>query len=61
MRKYEGTHKWITFNIDMQKASPELWLMLGECQSKCGHLAKYPLRPDISAEIQSRAAFTQKK
>ena len=26
-------------------------MMLGECQSKCEHLARYPLRPDIAEEI----------
>lgn len=51
MHKYQDTHKWITFTVNLEKASAELWLMLGECQSKCEHLARYPLRPDISEEI----------
>lgn len=51
MRKYEDTHKWLKFDFDLRSASPELWLMLGECQSKCEHLAKYPIRPDIADEI----------
>jgi len=50
-RKYENTHPWITFNVDLRSANPELWMMLGECQSKCEHLARYPLRPDIADEI----------
>ncbi len=50
-RKFETTHPWITFEVDLRSANPELWMMLGECQSKCEHLAKYPLRPDIAAEI----------
>ncbi|HWN08999.1 MAG TPA: Fic family protein [Pyrinomonadaceae bacterium] len=50
-RKFEVTHPWITFDVDLRSANPELWMMLGECQSKCEHLAKYPLRPDIAAEI----------
>ena len=50
-RRFQETHPWLTFNADLRKASPELWMMLGECQSKCEHLAKYPLTPDIAAEI----------
>lgn len=49
--KFETTHPWISFEVDLRKPNPELWMMLGECQSKCEHLAKYPLRPDIAAEI----------
>lgn len=50
-RRYKSTHSWITFNADLRSAGPELWMMLGECQSKCEHLARYPLRPDIAEEI----------
>jgi Fic family protein len=51
-RKYEETHQWLTFSGDaMQRAKPELWMMLGECQSKCEHLSKYPLRPDVAENI----------
>lgn len=51
MRQFEDTHKWITFDVDMRKANSELWLMLGECQSKSEHLARYPIRPDIADAI----------
>src|SRR5713101_1171428 len=50
-RRFQETHPWLTFNADLREAGPELWMMLGECQSKCEHLAKYPLTPDIAAEI----------
>jgi Fic family protein len=50
--KYEESHKWLTFSGDaMEKAGPELWMKLGECQSKCDHLSKYPLRPDVAESI----------
>src|SRR5436190_8620718 len=52
-RVFEGTHPWLTFNADLRSANPELWLMLGECQSKCEHLARYPLTPDIASEIHT--------
>lgn len=32
----------------MQKASPRLWLALGEAQSKSQHLAGVPLRPEVA-------------
>ena len=52
-RRYEQTHQWLTFDADLRSASPELWMMLGECQSKCEHLARYPLTPDIATEIHT--------
>ena len=52
IREYEKSHQWLTFSGDaMQKAKPELWMTLGECQSKCEHLSKYPLRPDVAENI----------
>jgi Fic family protein len=48
-REYETTHPWITFSVrELQKHDPVLWAMLGECQSKCGHIAGVPLSPDIA-------------
>jgi Fic family protein len=45
MRTYETTHPWLTFGIDLRRAPWNLWAMLGECQSKCEHIASVPLRP----------------
>lgn len=45
MRQYEKTHPWITFSLDLRPAPARLWLILGECQSKCEHIAGVPLRP----------------
>jgi Fic family protein len=41
----------LTFKADLEKASPHLWVMLGECQSKCHHLSWVPLRPDVAQEM----------
>jgi Fic family protein len=50
--KYQETHKWLSFANDVMKtAAPDLWITLGECQSKCEHLSKYPLRPDVARSI----------
>src|SRR4051812_4099530 len=51
MMKYEETHKWITFKVNLKPLSPEVWMMLGECQSKCEHLLKVPLRPDVAEKL----------
>lgn len=39
MRTFERTHPWISFRIDLRKAGPSLWLLLGEAASKCEHVA----------------------
>src|SRR5436305_12681723 len=51
MRRYLETHSWLTFSANLKAAQPELWMMLGECQSKCEHLSKVPLRPDIAEQL----------
>ena len=48
MRTFERTHPWLTFKADLRAASIELWLLLGECQSKCEQVAQVPLRPDTA-------------
>jgi cell filamentation protein, protein adenylyltransferase len=48
---FEVTHPWISFEIDLQRAPATLWLALGECQSKCDHIAKVPLRPDTRKNL----------
>jgi len=45
MSNYPQTHPWITFSIDLTRAGPRLWTMLGEARSKIEHLAGVPLRP----------------
>lgn len=48
MRTYERTHPWISFQIDLRKVPPDLWIALGEAASKCEHLSRVPLRPATS-------------
>jgi len=45
MRQFERTHPWIKFSCDLSRADIKLWLLLGEAASKCGHIARVPLRP----------------
>jgi Fic family protein len=51
MRTYEETHPWITFTLDLRKANYRLWMLLGEAQSKCHHLAGVPLLPSVAQEL----------
>ncbi len=48
MRTFERTHPWISFRIGFQRATPPLWLLLGEAASKCEHIAGVPLRPSVA-------------
>lgn len=47
-RSYRKSHPWIAFHVDLRKAPPDFWIMLGECHSKCEHLAGVPLSPEIN-------------
>jgi len=37
----------------MKAANPRVWMMLGEAQSKCEHIAGVPLRPQVAQELHS--------
>jgi len=45
MRPYERSHPWLTFQLDLRRASHRFWMRLGEAQSKCDHIAGVPLLP----------------
>ena len=51
MRTYEKTHPWLKFQADLHGLSPSTWMALGECQSKCEHIARVPLRPSTAEEL----------
>jgi len=46
-----STHPWIDFKLDLRGISHATWLALGECASKCDHIASTPLRPDLRDEL----------
>lgn len=51
-REHETTHPWISFRAtDINNLGPRFWMLVGEARSKCEHLAKTPLRPDIAADL----------
>lgn len=51
--RYLDTHPWLTFNLDLRRLSPQIWLLLGEADSKCSHLAGAPLMPDVADEMHA--------
>ena len=51
MRTFEKTHPWIRFRADLRTAPPLFWVLLGEAQSKCQHIAGVPLRPATAEEL----------
>lgn len=50
-RKYLDSHPWLSFELDVRRLPPELWMLLGEAGSKCEHLKGVPLRPDVAEEL----------
>ena len=51
-RTYQETHPWITFALDLQRASYRLWLLLGETQARCASLRGVPLLPEVAKRLQ---------
>ena len=52
-RKYQNSHPWITFRLDLSTVGWLLWVQLGEAASKCVHLTNVPLRPETSRKLQN--------
>ena len=52
-RTYQRTHPWINFQLDLRLFTPDLWIRLGEVQSKCEHIAGVPLAPDIAEYLHN--------
>jgi Fic family protein len=52
MRKYERSHPWLRFQLDLQRATPQFWLLLGEAQSKSQHVVGTPLVPAVQRSFQ---------
>jgi Fic family protein len=51
-REFERTHPWLTFDVDLERASYRLWLLLGEATSKSDHVRRALLRPEVAKELQ---------
>ena len=52
MRSYLQSHPWVTFEAtDINSLHPRIWMLLGEAQSKCEHLAGTPLQPEVAKRL----------
>ena len=51
-RDYTESHPWITFKLDLERASWEFWNHIGEAHSKCRHLARTPLPPSMARDME---------
>ncbi|MEW5810878.1 MAG: Fic family protein [Actinomycetota bacterium] len=53
-RKYQRTHPWITFEINLKEdLNYKTWQLLGEASSKCSHIGGAPLLPDVAKELHT--------
>jgi len=51
-RPYKSSHPWLTFaQIDLRRAGPDFWLLLGEARSKVEHLSLALLKPNVAEEM----------
>ena len=50
-RRYESSHPWLTFHLELSPRSPSLWVFLGEAASKIEHVVRVPLKPDTANEF----------
>ena len=48
---WSDTHPWITFNLDLKRFGHDIWLLLGEIESKCRHIAGAPTSPEVAREL----------
>jgi Fic family protein len=48
---YLKTHPWLKFELDLRHFDHEVWLHLGEAQSKCEHLSGVPLKPGTAERL----------
>jgi Fic family protein len=50
-QEYKRTHPHISFSLDLRRATPSLWILLGEAKSKSQHVARTLLAPDRAHEL----------
>jgi Fic family protein len=51
-REYITTHPWIRFVLDVSRMPWTFWDHVGEARSKCRHLSRTPLPPDLAREME---------
>jgi len=51
-RPYTRSHPFLTFEVPFGEGDPMIWMLLGEAQSKCDHIARTPLLPGVRQEME---------
>jgi len=44
-------YPWISFEINLQKLPYDIWVLLGQCTSKCEHIKRMPLMQSVREEL----------
>ena len=52
-RKYERTHPWITFRLDLKQAHPNLWTLLGQAVAFCRQVSQTALPPAVAQKFHT--------
>ena len=50
-RRYEHSHPWISFTLDLRPAAPRVWALLGQAVAGCRQIAEAALPPLEAAEM----------
>ena len=50
-RRYEQSHPWIAFTLDLRPAAPRVWSLLGQAVARCRQIAEAALPPLEAAEM----------
>ncbi|MXX68423.1 MAG: Fic family protein [Gemmatimonadales bacterium] len=50
-RPYERSHAWISFRARLERATPQLWSLLGQVAARCEQVARAVLPPAAAAEM----------
>ena len=52
-REYERTHPWITFQLNLVKAPPHLWTLLGQAVTFSRQVSQAAMPPDIAQKFKT--------
>ncbi|MXW56420.1 MAG: Fic family protein [Gemmatimonadales bacterium] len=50
-RPYERSHPWIRYRAGLERATPQLWSLLGQVAARCEQVARAVLPPAAAAEM----------
>lgn len=52
-RAYQASHPWITFAINLERASPQLWALLGQVVTLCEQVSEAVLPPAATQKLRT--------